>query len=263
MAGSIKIYEASNYDRFELLPFNRNVVRLKALIESMKKYGWINSRPMDVIAGPNGQLMIRDGHHRFEVARRLGIPVKFVICDDGATVYDLEKPTIKWSLKDYLDSYCREGSHPEYSVIKNFCQETGVAVSIAISLFTGHQAFSYTGISRFKDGNFKLDSKAKVASDVKDLMLVCKRFEIPFYNTAYLVQAFSKIVQVEEFKLSQMKSKIKSFHSLFEKKATVEQYLELLDDIYNRQSKAKIPLRFLANEAAKDRSPIKSSCGNV
>jgi len=263
MAGQIKIYETSNYGKFELLPFNRNVVRTKALTESMKKYGWINSRPMDVSARPDGKLMIRDGHHRFETAQRLGLPVKYVICDDGATVYELEKPTIKWSLEDFLDSYCRGGQHPAYDIVRDYCQETGIAISIVISLFTGQQAFSHNGMTRFKDGNFKLNSQSKVAADVKDLVLTCKKFEIPFYNNAYLVQAFSKIVQVKEFSLRQMKSKIKSFHSLFEKKATVEQYLDLIEEIYNRQSKSKIPVKFLAIEAAKGRSPIKSSCGNV
>jgi hypothetical protein len=254
--GKTRIYETTDYNRFELLSFNRNVRNTKALAESMRKYGWINSRPMDVFSSGNGKLIIRDGHHRFEVAQTLGIPVKYVICDDSASIYDLDISTNKWSLKDFLVSYCREGNHPEYQAIQDYCEETGVAIQIAISLLAGQLAMSNNFGSKFKNGTFQINRRSTLASDVKQLVLLCKSVEIPFYNTNYLVQAFSKIVQVEHFNMKQMKSKIKQFKSLFEKKALVDQYLEMLEDIYNRKSRVKVPLKFLANEASKKRQQI-------
>jgi len=53
-----------------------------------------------------------------------------------------------------------------------------------------------------------------------------------------------------------MKAKIKSFHSMMEKKANLDQYLDMLEELYNRQSRSKVPLNFLAMEEAKRRNVV-------
>lgn len=78
----VKIFETSNTKLFELWGANRDVEKIKKLMESMKKHGWINSRPMSVVQGCNGKIIIKDGHHRFEAAQRLGIPFKYVFDTD-------------------------------------------------------------------------------------------------------------------------------------------------------------------------------------
>ena len=42
---------------------------------------------------PSGKAKIKAGHHRFTVARRIGIPVKYVICDElsEVTIQELEE----------------------------------------------------------------------------------------------------------------------------------------------------------------------------
>lgn len=252
-----KILESNNYRMFELLAINRDVSRINTLMESMKNHGWINSKPMSVIQNGNGKLIIKDGHHRFEVAQRLGIPVKYVIDTDSSTIYELDKSTNKWSLKDCLTSYCRAGKI-EYLKLKTYCDETGIGLGNAASMLTGQSAGSGNYQQLFRTGNYKTNPKSNHAEVVKDLVLCCKKHGIKFYNTDLLVQAFSKIAWVDQFSAEHMKNKIKNFAPLIEKKANLDQYLVMLEDIYNRKCQSKIPLKYFAMEKAKERSAISS-----
>lgn len=249
-----KIQEEKESRLFELLAFNRDVKKIKALEDSMKKYGWISAYPMNVMANGCGKLKIKDGHHRFEVAQRLGIPFKYVVCNDESTVRELDKATNKWTLSDCLTSYCREGKI-EYLKVKKYCDETGINLSSAISILAGNSASSKGNwLTRFRDGSYSINTKSKYADILKDLVLCLKDNGIKFYNNAYLVQALSRISFVDQFSASRLKSKIKSFAPFIEKKANLDQYLTLLEDIYNRQSRDKIPLKFLSDEKAKERA---------
>ena len=104
-----RILESNNYSRFELTPFNRDVKKTKHLESLMRREGWIDAYPAHVIRNGDGRLLIKAGHHRFVVAQRLGIPIKYVECKDTTTIHELEKATIRWSIQDYLDSYVKEG----------------------------------------------------------------------------------------------------------------------------------------------------------
>jgi ParB-like chromosome segregation protein Spo0J len=45
----------------------------------MKKNGFDQTKPVDVVRNPNGRLEIQDGHHRTEAAKKAGlnnIPVR-------------------------------------------------------------------------------------------------------------------------------------------------------------------------------------------
>ena len=90
-----QVMETSDYKKFELLPFNRDVARTRRLRASMLQHGWISAYPMYVVKQSNGQLGIKAGHRRFVVARDLGIPVKYVICKDTATIFELESGTTR------------------------------------------------------------------------------------------------------------------------------------------------------------------------
>ena len=108
----MNISKTKNYDRFDLHEINRPVKNTKKLELSMIEHGFIDAHPLHVITNGNGKLKIKDGHHRFMVARKLGIPVKYVVCDDAAGIHQLVETTNKWSLRDYLSSYEQDRAPP-------------------------------------------------------------------------------------------------------------------------------------------------------
>jgi hypothetical protein len=250
-----QILETNNYSKFDMMGFNRDVGSTKKLENSMIEHGFLDACPLHVVRNGGGRLLIKQGHHRFVAAKNLGIPVKYVESKDNVSIAKLEETTRRWSMNDYLTSFCRLGNQ-EYVQVRKYCDETGISVAPAIALLGGHSAGTANFHAAFKDGSYKINHKSKHADNVKELVLFCKYKGLKFYNTNLLVSAFSKLLWVEEFKLSQMKLKIKSFHSYMEKKASLDQYLDMLEDVYNRQSRSKIPLKFLSYEAAKARNVI-------
>lgn len=99
----------NNYDKFELLDFNRDIGNTKQLEESMIKFGFLAAHPIHCVKSGSRKLKIKAGHHRFYVARKLGLLIPYVVCNDQASIFDLEGPTRRWSLNDFLTAHIREG----------------------------------------------------------------------------------------------------------------------------------------------------------
>lgn len=247
-----KVLESNNYGMFELWEFNRDVTKTKKLTQSMKTHGWINSKPMSVVQMPNGKLRIKDGHHRFDIAQRLGMPVKYVIDTDNSTPNELYETYNPWSLLDSLTSYCRAGKE-EYLKVRDYCEETRISLALAASMLIGESAGSGNYRESFRQGTFKVNPRSNHAEIVKAMILCMKKNGVKFYNNNLLVQALSKCVWLDDFSSDHLNSKIKNFAFMVEKKANLEQYLEMLEEVYNRQSRIKIPLKYLALEKAKER----------
>jgi hypothetical protein len=252
----IKVMQTRNYEMFELMPFNRDVEKTRHLERSMSEHGWIDAYPLHVKRNGGTKFLIKAGHHRYHVAKKLGIPVKFVVCDDDATIHELEKSTCSWTMKDYLISYCRLGKE-DYIRVKSYCDTTGIGLQNAVSMLGGHSAGSGNFTKAFKDGTFKINDRKKHAETVKGIILHCTACGIKFAPTYLFVQSISKVAQVGGFDIQRFKAKIKTFAQFMEKKANLQQYLELIEEIYNRQAREKIPLAFLATQAARERNVIK------
>lgn len=246
----------NNYGKFELLKFNRDVERTARLEESMKRYGYIAAYPLHVTTAKNGKFTIKAGHHRFYAARKLGIPVYYVVCDDQASIFELEESSNRWSVNDYLSAHAREGKNPDYLKVREYCDETGICINNAISLLGGHTAGTGNFQKPFKQGTFRIKKGCDKAEIIKDIVLHAKRCGVSFYNNTLFVQAVSRVIWVEDFSVFKFKSKIKSFAAIMEKKANLQQYLDLIEDIYNRQSRDKIPLAFMAAKKAKERNVV-------
>jgi hypothetical protein len=199
-------------------------------------------------------LKIKGGHHRFEVARKLGIPVLYVICDDNATIHELEKATTRWSFDDYLESYCRK-QNINYLKVKKYRDETGIPLGCLVSMLGGHWAGSGNFRDSFKAGTFKIKDTAHVDT-VASVIAAMRENKVAGCNGNLMVLAISKILFVEELNVSLLIKRIKSNSSSIKKQVTLQGYLEMLESIYNRQNKGKLPLAFLANEAAKHRNAI-------
>lgn len=249
-----KVQETNNYRMFELLEFNRDVTKVKLLTASMKKHGWINSKPMSVVANGNGKLKIRDGHHRFEIAQRLGLSVKFVIDKDNATVFELDASTNKWTMQDTLTSYAR-GQNIEYVKVMEYCRKTGIAINQAISMLSGNQAGTNNFRTAFREGKYTCKNTDN-ANIVADIVLFCKKHGIEWVHHALFVSALSRIAFIPDFSPARMKTKIKAFPYLIEKRPHLEGYMDMLESIYNYKSQDRVPLKFMADKVARERNII-------
>jgi hypothetical protein len=249
----MQISQTSEYDRFQLHPVNRELRRVEILISSMKRYGWIDAYPMNVSHDSEGGLLIiKDGHHRFEAAKTLGLEVKYVICSDNADIYDLATSTTPWNLKDFLGSRCQNGN-PDYRFVQTYALRTGIPIAACIAILGGQTADSHNKLAQFKRGTFVLAADITHAIEIEDLVGYCKANGIGWANTATFVSALSHVLWVKEFLPSEFKKKVAAHSFMMTRSKLKEGYVKAIEAVYNRQRQGKLPIEFMANEAAKRR----------
>lgn len=250
-----QILETNNYQKFILSPFNRPIRSTKRLEASMKKDGFWDDEPILVKRSDNGKFIILRGQHRFYVAKKLGIPVKYLETNREVNIPLEEKTKISWKLSDYLFSYCQMRID-SYLRLNDYHENTGIPLVCCISLVAGESAGSHNRANDFKMGNYKVGNPAH-SRVVASIVAAAKESGYPFWGLRLFVEAVSRIAWAEGFASEVMKEKIRTFVQFMKKQPTMQDYVEMLDSIYNRQSHTKIPLAFLAEEAARKRNAVK------
>lgn len=230
-----KVYETKDYSKFELHEFNRSLKGIDRLIGSMRNHGWLSAYPMHVVRNGNNKLKIKAGHHRFEAARALGISVKYVICDDDSTIHELERSTIGWTTRDYLESYARIGN-PNYCKLSEFYNKYKIPVSVSASLLGGTTANFGCGTitNRLKSGDFKVSNPTH-AYDVGEMVLFLDDIGVEFCRNSRFIVALSKVMLVDGVNQYELKNKMNNHIYMMKKQPDVNSYITMLESIYNRQ----------------------------
>lgn len=249
-----KLQTTKDYSKFELCQFNRSVTKKKHLLASMKEHGFIPAYPIHCTRTAGKMLQIKAGHHRFECAQELGIPVYFVVSDDDATIHELEKATNKWRMADYLESHMRCGN-AAYRRLYEYHSETGISLNMCVSMLGGESATSGNLIQRFKDGTFVIRGEEH-ASQVRDVVLHCGAIGADIDQK--FVAAVSRCLRVPEFSVAIFKTRAANNASMFRKCRTLDEQMQLFEEIYNFKATAKtrLPLCFLADQTMKARSVV-------
>ncbi len=243
---------------FKLHPKNRDVIRIdEDLRKGMMEDGWYDACPLWATHGEGGNLLIFDGHNRFLIARELGIPVKYVIDDNIPDIQNYNKRGRVWALYDYLSSYVRDHREP-YVILKRYHVSTGICLSHCIGLLAGETVGSNNKHGVFKSGAYTLGdlSHARV---VEDIVLHCKKLDFKHSASNNFVRAISRIARVDKFNPEIFKQKAEKNPSLLKRCTRLEEYMDMINEIYNRNSKywQRLNSRVLAEEAMRERTPIK------
>ena len=240
-----KIVETKNYDLFELHPFNRTVKKIDRLAQSMEIHGWLDAYPMHCVRNGNGKLKIKAGHHRFDAARSINLPVKYVICDDKSTIHELERSTTHWSMRDYLESFGKLGDM-NYLKLQEYSRKYRIPLNVSLTLLSGNAAnFSGWHSDKFKQGDFKVGNPSH-AESVGEMVLFCDELGVEFCRNSRFVTALSKVMLVDGIDHDELKKKIKNHIYLVKKQPDVVGYIRMLEEVYNRQRGNKLAIAIQA-----------------
>jgi hypothetical protein len=242
--------------------FNREIneesKNFKALVESMRDYGWLDSFPASCIENGRG-LKIIAGHNRFRAAEILGLPVKYVVEKIEVPIHRLEKGGPgRWTTTDYLRSYTKKGVD-SYVELSEYMDRTGISLANAASMFYGDSAGSgnYHASGDFANGKFRIKDRVHPAQ-VEGIVKYLKNIGVSFASENLIVKAISRILRVEEFRVERFKSKSRVHVGLFQKQKNLQDYIKMFEDIYNRQcqNKQKVPLSFLVEQKMVERNAV-------
>lgn len=253
------IQETRNYSLFNLHKLNRTVNRdtknFHELVKSMERFGFIDAYPLHVVRGAKNALILKGGHHRLAAAIELNIPVKYVVCDDGgASVQEMEAGGPgKWKNVDYFESFCNQGLS-DYVAVRDYCKRTGITIISAVSLFGGQVASGSNFTQKLIRGEFLIKNH-KLPASVARISGVARDCGFSGYANKMFIAAISKTALTEAVDLERLGSRMKAHKYLLVKYPSVSGYMNMLEEIYNRNSKDRLPLVFLADEARKCRNP--------
>jgi hypothetical protein len=253
---SVSLHCTKNYGLFELCDFNRDLHKLSGLCDSMKEHGFIQAYPLHVVRNGNGKLKIKAGHHRFEAAKSLGIGVYYVICDDTASVFQLEySGPGHWKFMDFFNGYLRKGEAP-YEAVKDFSERTGIGLAQSAALLANESGSSGNQNKHIKAGTYEVKDTAH-AEKVAVAIIGCRNLKIPFATLTNFVSAVGSMCRLDEFDVETFLRRIEVNPSMMRKQATMAQYQEMIEAVYNHKAQYKAPLAFMARDAARNRAAVK------
>jgi hypothetical protein len=252
-----EIHMTRDYSLFRLSEENRNL-DLKAhkdLLISMKEMGFLPMHPIVCYHNGNGIRVIKDGQHRFEYAKQLGLPVYYIETDKD---YDLIATNLgqrSWTTKEIVSFYARHGNE-DYRIALEFSDTFRMSLGHALAVLAGTVSGRNVscplrkGVYRIKDKSYAM----MVGGLLKSLLDTTRKFT----RKHAVEEACMAVCRVVEFSPERLIASARKNVARIEPCASKEAYLELFEDLYNhgKSSFERIPLKFLAEKAMKNRMPI-------
>ena len=242
----MKIQSTKDYSQFKTIRENREIAvgHVKKLIKSIEWSDMTEFTPIIV----NENMEILDGQHRLEAAKRLNIPVNYIVSNKGdiETIRLLNSNSRRWFLKDYVDSFAK-GGRSEYKQLKEFVENHEIPVSAAFSLLT-YKSAGGNSLGRLKQGLF---SDGDFARAEKLMKLVYKIIEESdegvSSNKHRVIMAVMRMSKSEKFsedfflkKLQEVKERGTRGPFIFRNHATTLEFLRDLESVYNFNMKTEI-----------------------
>ncbi len=254
MKTSIKIQWTDDYSRFDLHPLNRPERARPDLIRSMRENGFIGSEAITVVPNGGTRLLIREGHHRFLAARELKERLAYKVVDPELDFLRMERTKKPYSCKDWVHTWY-SGGHADYGVLLQFHEDSRLPLSICAGLVAGNTSNSGANINRVKCGKFKATSDMSHAYAVASVTDACAILGFNFARKTNFVKAVSLVLVVPEVSREALLKKLRKYPGVMHASASVDEYLVLLERVYNHNAKpgATLSIRYPAIDLAKKR----------
>jgi len=232
---SRKILTTSQYSIFKTIEGNRNIslLHLNRLRESMLE------KHLFTVIVVNENMEIIDGQHRFTISKELNLPVNYVICE-GYGLNDVHRFNVNskvWGPGDYLEGYINLG-YKEYEKYREFKAKykfTHKSNLLLLSKYTENYREFNTG--KFVVENYNLSKrKADAITQIAPYYEGFRRYNF--------IQAINRVLKKDNFDFDRFIRKLKIQPTALVHCATVVQYIDLIENIYNYKSKSKISLKY-------------------
>jgi hypothetical protein len=195
------IKETSKYDMFQTVKGNRAVMpaHVKNLMEAISQTNLLAYNPIII----NSELEVIDGQHRLEAAKRLGVPIYYVVTEEkvGATeVHLLNSRNRSWTSQDFLETYIAHGKQ-DYVVIRDFMEDYGFSLSLSVMMLSGFKRQERGERNDFLVGKFKvttLKEAQELAHRIDELQPFLAARVSRVREFLFAIRAAYKVVSHEE-----------------------------------------------------------------
>ena len=242
-----------DYDMFEMHKFNRPLGEKPGLVDSMRRDGFAPSCAIHCVTNGNGKLKIIRGHHRFAIAKRLGLPVYYIVDDSITDIFALEGDSRQsWSVADFAYARAKAGDKHCKEMLA-FKDTHGLTFGSAASLMGGESAGSHNQTRAIKSGAFRVGDK-KHAWKVVEITDLCRELGIKFATSSGFVHAVSRALRVPEFDSKRFQHSLSLHPHIMNKRSRADEYLEEITGLYNYRRRGKrVRIDSLADDIMRER----------
>lgn len=238
-----KVYRTKDYSIFKFHKENRTIKTPKVnyLKGRMMKNGWAKGSHLTV----NHKYEIIDGQHRLLAAMEVGVPVDYVMYRNanGNDIRELNMGGDPWRIMEHLDFGIKQGNQ-NYILLDRFMKNFPHIRPTDCTMLTKNST-SYARRREFEEGEFKVKDM-KIAYEWGHNIMSLKPY-FDGYKLSLFVRSMITVLQHPEFKFDEFLHRVKTRRSMIYKCGTLDQYLEMIEKIYNfrRPADERIILRRL------------------
>ena len=235
LSGESEIRSTLDYSRFYFIRGNRPISKyhLKLIINSMQEKA--EPKPIMVCYTRDRHLAILDGQHSFIARKCLGLKIPYMVVEsDIETMKRLNLGAKNWKGIDFANLYSSLGEK-NYETYLWFRKKYGFAHAQALRLLFGRSPSGYKSTSDFNKGIFEINNLAE-AIDYADKIIEIQEY----YKGAkrkHFIDAMCYLFNLPFFSFDRFMRKLKYLSSEIKDCATMKQYIEIIERLYNYQEK--------------------------
>jgi len=234
---SNQVHTTTDYFLFKPIEGNRNknLLHINRLKKSMAE------TYLFTVIIVNEKYEIIDGQHRFDVIQELQLPLNYIVCNGYGLneVHILNQNSKTWTSDDYLDGYCKLG-YKDYLKYKEFKDVYGIGHYECMWLLNGSQLSNPTQV--FFTGDFKIKNYNEACKIIEKIMLVEPYYEE--WKRRSFILAMLQLFKNPNFELTEFLQKLKLQPTALSNCSTTNQYVSLIEEIYNYRRREKVNLRY-------------------
>lgn len=223
-----KVYYTKDYDKIRNIKGNRtlNKRNYSKLLKSMSEQ--FLQIPL-ICSIQDGEIVIIDGQHRFEVAKQLDLGVYYTLVE-GYGLDELKRAnqvSSVWQKADFLHLFIEEGKE-DYIAFQEIMKQYGINIYSLLRIAAVAKNETVNSISySFEKGTFTLDPMVRIQiekffTDLEDFNMFSE------YKTKSFVSAFLKLYYHESYDHKMMQNKLKLRASELKRYSNEEGYLDTL-----------------------------------
>ena len=234
-----EILQTKDYSIFKLVVSNREVdpAHVRSICKSINKNNLLHLNPIIV----NPEMEVIDGQHRLEAAELLGLPIFYQV--DSAVskndLADLNSVKKNWNTIDYINYWTMEKA-PGFSILSKFLSEhPKIPASTALMLLSPEGKRDMSSLKLGQVDVLNITEATEIAECLKTFRRI-----IDWAYERNFVLAIYRIMRTGKYDHSVMQKKLESQSRSLVKCINTVQYIELLEEIYNRGSHNKVSFKY-------------------
>lgn len=229
-----EVQSTTFYERFKFVLANRPIVqnKLNKMIEAIKHKNFLPYFP--IVVSPKFEVL--EGQHRLKAAEYLRLPIYYMISDEMKVedVADINEVQDAWKTSDHLNFQCEQGNE-HYLTLRAFMEKWPyIPIRVAINLTASRSGNANDAVTAvFKRGEYvcnSLDFAEEVAAAVFDFSEWFK-----YFRQQSFIFAIAKCTRNPEYDHKRMMQKMKYLSVRLVRCSRMEEYLQILEDIYNHK----------------------------